>query len=171
MDFLDVVYNRSSIRSFSSDSISLNLLNSILEATNRAPSAGNLQAYDIYIVKNTNVRTLIAHAAFNQDFIAQAPIILIFCAHPAISETRYHERGARLYSIQDATIACTYAMLASQNLGLGTVWVGAFDENQIRNIIGVSEEIIPIAILPIGFAKEKPKERSRRELSDLVHWV
>jgi len=171
MDFLEVIYKRSSIRSFSSESIPMEILHSIFDATNRAPSAGNLQAYEIYVVKDLHTRELISHAAFNQDFIAQAPIVLIFCAHPSRSEVRYRDRGVRLYSIQDATIACTYAMLASHSMGLGTVWVGAFDEKQIRNIINLSQDIIPVAILPIGYAKEKPLFRTRRELNDLVHWM
>ena len=93
---------------------------------------------------------------------------MVFCANPARSAAKYRERGTRLYAIQDATIACAFAMLAATALGLGTVWVGAFDDVAVQKVLG-TRDLLPVAILPIGYAAEEPEPTPRRSLSDLVH--
>jgi nitroreductase len=171
MDFFEVLKRRHSIRAFTRATVQPQDLRAILEAANGAPSAGNLQAYEIYLVKKQEVRAALAAAALGQNFIAQAPLALVFCAHPDRAAPRYRERGVRLYSIQDATVACAFAMLAATALGLATVWVGAFDDDAVRAAIGASRDLLPVAILPIGYAGEKPESTPRRHLQDLVHEV
>ncbi|MFN7181896.1 MAG: nitroreductase family protein, partial [Planctomycetota bacterium] len=78
------------------------------------------------------------------------------------------DRGKKLYAIQDATIACAYAQLAITALGLGSVWVGAFDEKKVKQILNLPKELKPIAILPIGYPNEQPKITSRRKLEDII---
>jgi nitroreductase len=119
----------------------------VLAAANAAPSAGNLQGYEIFRVTHEKERAALAHAALDQFFVAQAPVVLVFCANQARSAAKYRERGARLYAIQDATIACAFAMLAATALGLGTVWVGAFDDAAVRRVLGC-HDLLPVAILP-----------------------
>ena len=97
--------------------------------------------------------------------------MLVFCADPTRSEPRYGQRGVRLYAIQDATIACTFAMLAATALGLATVWVGSFDEDSVRRVIRAPAEAVPVALLPVGYGAEKPQATPRRKLTDLVHDV
>ena len=171
MEFFDVVNNRKSVRAYAAQPVEDEKLHSILEAANRAPSAGNFQAYEIYLVRSPKVLRALGSAALGQLFVASAPVALVFCAHPARAARRYGERGKQLYAVQDATIACTYAMLASTALGLATAWIGAFDENKVRSAIGGPEDQIPVAILPIGYHAEKPTPTSRRSLEDLVHSV
>ena len=108
-------------------------------------------------------------AALEQTFMAQAPVVLVFCANPARSSRRYGQRGVRLYSIQDATIACTFSMLAATELGLATVWIGAFDDDAVRQAIRLPDALLPVAMLPIGYAGEHPEPTGRRKLEDLVH--
>lgn len=115
-----------------------------------APSAGNLQAYQIYVVKDVQVRKNLAAAALGQTFIAGAPVVLVFMALPQTSAKRYGDRGVSLYAIQDATIACTYAILAAA-LGLSSTWVGAFRENEIQQVLGSGVDELPVALLPLGF--------------------
>jgi len=95
-------------------------------------------------------------------------VALVFCTHAARAG-RYGKRGELLYAIQDATIACTFAMLAATALGLATVWVGAFDAGEVRRVIQAPEGIDPVAILPLGYAAEDPASPGRRRLEDLVH--
>lgn len=171
MDFFDVIRTRRSIRVFQARPVEEAKLRAILETANRAPSAGNLQAYEIYQVTRAEQRRALAHAALDQDFIAQAPLALVFAAHPARSAKKYRQRGAALYCIQDATIACAHAQLAATALGLACVWVGAFDDDAVRRAIGVSGDLMPVAILPIGYAGESPEPNTRRDLKDLVHVV
>jgi nitroreductase len=169
MEFFEVLKARHSIRAFAATPLEEEKLKAILEAANRAPSAGDLQGYEIYKVKRASDRTALARAALGQEFVAQAPLALVFCGNPARSARRYGQRGVRLYAVQDATIACTFAMLAATALGLATVWVGAFDDEAVHRAIAAPEGILPVAILPIGYAAEQPEPTPRRRLSDLVH--
>lgn len=171
MDFFQMVNSRRSVRAFSTAKIELATVQRILEAANLSPSAGNLQAYEIYVVTSSSRRRELARAALEQDFIASAPLVLVFAAHPARSEHKYKERGRKLYAIQDATIACCFAMLAATALGLATVWVGAFNDEAVQEVIGAGEGIVPVAILPIGYPAEQPAATSRRRLDHLVHQV
>ena len=171
MDFFDVVKGRQSIRAFTSEMVQADKVERILETANQSPSAGNLQAYEIYVVTEPSQKRELARAALEQDFIASAPFVLIFAAHPARSESKYKERGARLYAVQDATISCCFAMLAASALGLATVWVGAFNDEAVRGVIGAPPGIVPVAILPVGYPNERPVLTSRRSLDDLVHGI
>ena len=130
MEFFDVLSQRHSIRAYHPTPVEPEKLEQILQAINRAPSAGNRQAFEVYLVQDAPRQAKLVEAAHGQEFLAQAPLVLVFCAHPALSQVRYGVRGETLYTIQDATIACTCAMLAATALGLSSVWVGAFDEEQ-----------------------------------------
>ena len=171
MEFNEVILRRHSIRTFSKQPVEPEKLQRILETANLAPSAGNLQAYEIYVVTNAKKRDGLSCAALAQDYVAVAPVALVFCTHPELTEGRYTERGTRLYTVQDATIACTFAMLAATDLELGTVWVGTFDEKVVRLIIGAPESQIPVVILAIGYPGEFPDQHPRRPLDELAHWV
>ncbi len=171
MEFFDVVSKRHSVRAYDSRPIEPEKLQRILEAINRAPSAGNLQGLEVYMVCDEGRRRALVEAAGDQDFLAQAPVVLVFCANGSRSAARYAERGITLYCIQDASIACTFAMLAATAQGLSTVWVGAFDEEQVRLVIGAPGEHRPIAMLPIGYGAGEPRIRERRSLGDIVHRV
>jgi len=171
MEFFEVVKRRRSTRAYAAKPVEAEKLGKILAAANAAPSAGNLQAYEIYRVRDPQKKRALAKAALDQDFVAAAPELLVFCAHPARSAGRYRQRGVRLYSVQDATIACTFAMLAATALGLSTVWVGAFEDHAVSRAIGAPEEHLPVAMLPIGYAAETPELTLRRPLDELVHEV
>lgn len=171
MDFFDTVKARHSIRAYRAQAVEPEKLEQIFQAIQRAPSAGNLQAYEVYLVNDAEHKHALVKAAYDQEFLSQAPLVLVFCAHAARSEGRYGKRGVELYCVQDATIACTFAMLAATALGLSTVWVGAFDEEAVREIVGAPKEHRPVAMLPIGYAAEPPRNRPRRRLDDLIHHV
>jgi nitroreductase len=171
MDFFEVVKQRRSIRTFKVQAVEEEKLRAILEAVNQAPSAGNLQAYEVYVVRDAGRRTALVNATLGQGFMAEAQVVLVFCTHSKRAEIQYGQRGAELYTLQDATIACTYAMLATAALGLATVWVGKFDEALVREIAGVPAGQQPAAMLPIGYAGESPPAPTRRALRELVHEV
>lgn len=168
MEFFDVVNERQSIRAFKKKEIEEDKIRKILEALNRAPSAGNRQAYEVILVKDNERKKALAEASYGQDFITEAPIVLVFCINPKRSSI-YGKRGAELYYCQDATIAASYAQLAATALGLGSVWFGAFNEEEASKIINAPKEIKPIAIIPIGYPDEKPLKTPRRKIDDIVH--
>jgi len=169
MEFFEVVERRHSIRAFTSAVVEPEKLQAILEAANRAPSAGNLQAYEIYEVTRKATLKALADAALGQGFVAQVPVALVFCAHPGLSSRKYGRRGSSLYAIQDGTIACAHAHLAATALGLASVWVGAFNDDAVREAIGVGPDLVPIAILPIGYPAEESERTPRRSLAELLH--
>jgi nitroreductase len=171
MEFFAALKARHSIRAYADTPVEAEKLEQILETINQAPSAGNLQAFEVYLVTCADQLKALAAAAFGQDFLAQAPVMLVFCTHGARSEKKYGKRGTELYCLQDATIACTYAMLSATALGLSTVWVGAFNEETVSRSINLPKAQRPVAMLPIGYAAEEPRVKPRRILSDLVHKV
>ena len=168
MQFFEVIKNRHSIRAFLDKPVEEEKIQKILKTANAAPSAGDLQAYRIILVKDRKIKDKLVEAALGQSFISEAPIVLVFLADPNPSASRYSERGRNLYCIQDATIACSYAQLAATELGLGACWIGAFDTEEVKNVLEITEDLIPIAILPIGYPAEKPDSTPRRQLENLV---
>lgn len=170
MDFFDLVQKRQSIRSFQAKKVEEENLKKILEAANRAPSAGDLQAYEIVVIRNSDQKRKLYQAALEQEAVLEADVVLVFFANPSRSSAKYGERSRKLYSLQDATIAASYAQLAVSNLGLGCVWIGAFDENEVKEICQAPKDLRPITIMPIGYPAEKPEKTPRRDLKDLVHY-
>jgi nitroreductase len=169
MEFFEVVQRRQSVRQFKASPVEWGDLRNILESANRAPSAGNLQAYQIVVVKEAWERQLLARATGDQAHVAEAPVALVFCTDPKQSAKQYGARGEQLYCVQDATIACAYAQLAATALGLDSVWVGTVLEPEVvRLALGLGDSLWPIAILLIGHAAEVPARTPRRTLADLV---
>jgi nitroreductase len=167
-DFFELVRKRRSIRVFEPKRVESNLINKILETANLAPSAGNLQAYQIVVVRDELILKKLQLAALNQPWVAQTGVCLVFLADPKRSEIRYGLRGRRLYCLQDATIATTYAQLGAHALGLATVWIGAFDDEAVSKAIGAAKHLVPVALLPIGYPAESPSPTPRRPLKELV---
>lgn len=171
MEFFEVVGKRHSIRAFKDKEIEKEKLEKLFYVANSAPSAGNLQAYQIFLVRKSAQKIALANAAYEQDFITQAPVNLIFCADPLRSARKYGKRGSELYSIQDATISAAYVHLAAVDLGLGSAIVGAFDEDAVSKILNLPDTLNPIIILPVGYPNEEPEITPRRKISDLVKEV
>lgn len=169
MEFFDLIKARRSIRAFTKKEVEEEKIKHILEAANRSPSAGNLQAYEIVVVKDKARKKQLADAALGQSPVAEVPVVLIFLASPNRSSAKYGKRGEELYCILDAAIATSYAQLAVTDLGLGCVWIGAFDDEKVKKIIKAPEYLHPVAILPIGYPAEKPMPTPRRRIEDLVH--
>ena len=167
MDLFEIIRARQSVRVYQTRELEPAKLQALLSAINQAPSAGNLQAYQVHVVRNSVLKRGLAKAAFDQNFLAQAPLALVFCAAPARA-AEYGRRGEELYSVQDATIATAYAQLAATALGLATCWVGAFDERQVALALDLPAGQRPIAMLPVGYAAEEPPRTLRRPLTELV---
>lgn len=169
MDFFDVIKNRFSCRRFLPKAVEPEKLEKLYQAIRSAPTAGNLQAYKVYVVKDLEKKQALAAAASGQNYIAEASVGLVFCALPQESSRRYRERGARLYAIQDATIATVFAHLTATALGLASVWIGAFDEAAVQDVLGIPDTERPVAILPIGYAAESKKNSARRSEEEIFH--
>jgi nitroreductase len=169
-EFFGIVSRRHSIRAFVARPVEDWKVHLILNTANRAPSAGNLQSYEIFVIVGKQKKVQLAEAAYGQEFIAQAPLVLVFAADPSRSALKYGSRGEELYCIQDATIAAAYAQLSATSLDLGSVWVGAFDERRALKVLD-EKNLRPLVIMPIGYAAESPEPTDRRKLEDTVHFL
>lgn len=168
MDFFEAVGKRRSVRKYESREVGRQELKQILDTINAAPSAGNLQGYEVVIVNDPATKEALTKAAYGQAFINEAPVSLVFCADHMRSAGKYGKRGAELYAVQDATIAAAYCQLAATALGLATVWVGAFDTKLVADAVNAPSHITPVAVIPIGYPAEHPESRPRREVFDLI---
>ncbi|MEW6094592.1 MAG: nitroreductase family protein [Chloroflexota bacterium] len=171
MEFFQVVKERCSTRKFIRQPVEAEKLRKVLETINSAPSAGNMQAYEVYVVNDPVRQAALSKASWDQESIVEAQVVLVFCTHPELNAERYGDRGRDLYALQDATIACTFAMLAVIAVGLACVWVGAFDDEQVWRIIGAPAGQTPVSMLPIGYPDKPAEPRTRRSLDSLIHRV
>jgi nitroreductase len=151
MDSWQVIEARSSVRGFDpSVDVLPEIVERILHAAIRAPSAGNRQPWHFYVVRDPAVRRGLAAAAYGQAFISQAPVIIVVCADADLSAGRYGQRGRELYCLQDTAVAAEHILLAAVASGLGGCWVGAFDEQEAARALNLPHRHRPVAILPIG---------------------
>ena len=165
MDFSNLIYARQSVRAYQSTPVPEEKLQALLEAANRAPSAGNFQAFEIYVVTDLKQRQALAGATFGQDFMQNAPLNLVFCMNPA----RCEYQPAEVFAMQDTTIACTFAMLKVTEIGLASCWIGAFIPEKVAQTLALPAGIKPVAVLAIGYPAENPARTSRRNLEEVVH--
>ncbi|MCD6465370.1 nitroreductase family protein [Candidatus Bathyarchaeota archaeon] len=168
-DIFNLFRLRRSIRSFTSEDVSDEEIEKILEAARWAPSAGNIQPWEFIVVRNPETKREIARAALNQTFIEEAPVVIVVCADESRSSWVYGSRGATLYCIQDTAAATENMLLAVCALGLGACWVGAFREDEIKRILKIPRGLRPVAIVPIGHPAERPSPPSKRTLKEIVH--
>ncbi len=168
-DFFETVRHRHSIRNYQADMpVENEKLHAILETACSAPSAGDLQAYKILVVTNREKRNALAEAADGQQFIAEAPVCLVFCADKERSAEQFGDRGRDLYALQDTTIAAAYAQLAVVAAGMTSTWVGYFNDEKVREVVGCEAKLTPVAMLSLGYPAEQPEPTGRRKLNDIV---
>lgn len=168
MDFWDLIENRRSVRKFGGGPLPEGALERVLEAVRLAPTAGNLQAFRVRVVADSELQRRLVDAALGQGFLAEASVVLVFFAVPEESGREYGERGKNLYAHQDATIAALFAHLAAASIGLGSVWVGAFDAPTVTRILQTPAHLLPVVMLPVGPPGETPSRRPRKPLGDLI---
>jgi len=165
----EVIKRRRSIRAFSDRNLSDDEVKLLVEAACRAPSAGNRQPWEFVVVRDEENRRRLAEAAYGQSFIAEAPVVFVVCADPNRSASRYGRRGVELYCLQDTAAAVQNLLLTAAHNGLGSCWIGAFDEEKTAEAIGAPEGVRPVAIVPVGCPAESPPPRPRRDLSAVIH--
>ena len=158
MDLFETVEKRRSIRKFRPNPIPDKDLKKILEAGRLAPSGGNRQPWSFIVVRKPETKKKLAAVANLQQFIADADTVLIALGDPAVSKSLYK---------QDPMIAIEHMVLASTALGYGTCWIGAFNENDVKEIAKVPENMTVIALLPIGIPDENPPPKPRRAFKEV----
>ena len=169
MDLEEAILTRRSVRAYSAKDVPEDLVNHLLELASWAPSAGNLQSRDFVVIRNQQTKDDMVVAALGQDFIAQAPVVVVAVANLE-RVAQYGTRGRDLYAIQDAAAAVQNLLLAAHAKGLGTVWVGAFEERGVRTAFGLPSHARPVAIIPIGYPAETPSAREHLGQGEYIHF-
>lgn len=169
MEILEAIRGRRSVRNFQKKDIPQKIVDKLIDALRWAPSAGNLQARKFFFIQDAKLKEDIACAALNQDFIAEAPLVIIGCTDSRISG-RYGERGECLYSIQDVAVSIIGLMLVAHENGLGTVWVGAFREEEVFDLLNLPKNLRPVAIVPVGYPAKIPSPPPRVSRHEAVEF-
>ena len=177
MEFIDVINSRRSIRSFEDKSINQNQIDYIFNCGRLAPSWMNKQCWHFIIVKNSSKIMEIAKTNIMNRWLKNVPMIIIACADTLESG----KNNDVDYSIVDVTIAFEHIILAATDIGLGTCWVGGFDENKVKKILEIPPRIKIIGMTPLGYPKEKRtfseksksfiiKSGKRKSLKEIIHY-
>ena len=169
MDVFEAIKKRRSVRAYTSEEVSEEDVERLIEAARWAPSAGNIQPWEFVIVTNAETKRRLSDAALHQTFIEEAPVVIVVCADVARSSWGYGSRGANLYCLQDTAAATENMLLAAQALGLATCWVGAFHEDEVVKVVNTPRNVRPVAIVSIGRPAEKPSAPPKRSMREIVH--
>lgn len=172
MEAFECIISRRSVRKYDKKDVPNELIGQIIFAGTQAPSSGNMQPWEFIVVKDEKIKRDLSIAALRQSHVDEAPVVIVVCVHPEKSEERYGERGRNLYCIQDTASAIENMLLAATALGLGTCWVGAFEEEKVRSILGIPDRLRPVALVTVGFPiKYMKPEKKRRLRFETITWV
>lgn len=164
MNVFEAIKSRRSIRSYSDRKIEEDKLKKVLEAGRLAPSAGNMQEWKFVVVQDQDLKEKLGTAANNQRFIAKADVIIVGCA-TEIEEIM--TCGQYTYPI-DLAIAMDHMSLQAVQEGLGTCWIGAFKEDEVKKILGIPPEVRVVELMPLGYPLFMPEPRSRKKFEDII---
>jgi nitroreductase len=164
MDFSEVVKKRYSVRSYKRRAVGKKKLHKVLEAMRLAPTATNNQAFQ-FIVIDTEGRQEELQRIYKKSWFTDAPVVICACGIPAENWVR---KDGKNYNDVDVAIAMDHLILAATNEGLGTCWIGAFDAQAAKEVLGLPEGVEPIAFTPLGYPAGEPRPKKRKTLSELV---
>lgn len=161
---LEAIKKRQSVRNYQNKEIPEEILQQILEAGRLAPSARNQQCWKFVVVKDKDLRNKLVPACKHQRFVGEAPVVIVGCA---TNIEHIMSNGEHSYPI-DLAIALDHISLEAASLGLGTCWIGAFYQDQVKDILGVPKGVRVVALMPVGYPKELENKKGRKSLSEIV---
>lgn len=169
MNLKDLIFGRKSIRYYEKKDVKSWMVSELLEAGRMAPSSGNAQNWRFIVARSPDVRTALAGACSRQYWMTTAPVFIAICSDNTKLVKLYKKRGEK-YARENCAVAASFIMLKAVELGLGTCWVGAFDDSKVSHILGLDEGITPEVILTVGYPmkKELIKTSKRHALDRLV---
>jgi len=161
---LEAIKKRQSVRSYQDKEIPEDVLRQVLEAGRLAPSANNKQHRKFIVVKDKDLRKKLVPACKNQEFVGEAPVVIAGCG----TDPDYvMSNGEHAYSI-DLAIALDHMSLEAASLGLGTCWIGAFYQDQVKEILGVPKDVRIVNLLTLGYPKKLGTKTERKPLSEII---
>jgi nitroreductase len=164
MDVMDAIEQRFSVRKFKDYEIEESKLRRVLEAARLAPSARNLQEWRFVVVQNADMREALAEAANGQQFVAEAPAVIVGCA---VTSEHVMSCGLHCFPI-DVSIAMAYMTLEAVEEDLGTCWVGAFNADKVRDLLGIPSDVIVVGLMPIGYPDADAPPKKRMSLDEIM---
>jgi nitroreductase len=164
MDFFDAVSARYSVRAYEARDVEDEKLEKVIEAARFAPSASNRQEWRFIVVKDAKKRKKLGDAAHKQAFVGEAPVVIAACA---VTDGHLMSCGQPCYPI-DVAIALEHVALAAAALGLGTCWIGAFDEAAAKAVLGVPADVRIVQLMPLGYPSDKPRPKTRLRLDEIL---
>ena len=170
MDFDKCLENRRSIRKFKDKEIHPDDVIELIDAARKAPSAGNLQSWKFIVIKNQNIKNKIADACFQQNWISQAPIIIVVTANIDEIKRMYGVRGEMLYSVQNCALATQNILLKASNMGLSTSMISAFEEGMLKRILKIPDEARPQTIITVGYSDELPPKKILHTIESMTYF-
>jgi nitroreductase len=162
MDVFEAIKGRRSIRKYTKDPVSLDLVDKILDAGRWAPSASDRQPWSFIIIKDKEVKRKVAEASTYGKFLADAPIGIVVVIDPQLSP--------RSGGVEDGAIATQNMLLAAHALGLGACWIGPYNsvyEEKVKTILSIPKNKRVLSIISLGFPAESPT-KTRKELKQIV---
>src|SRR3989338_6585782 len=169
-DILELIKSRRTIKEFQPKFVSWENISRVLDAGRHAPSCGNLQNWKFILVYNAGQKQSLAEVCYGQYEIAMAWTLIVVCAEPEKVERYYGSRGRNLYTIQNCAAVVQNMLLEAHSLGLGTRWVGAFDEEAVKNQLNIPDEISVQAIVALGYAKDTPEKPPKYPLEPITYF-
>jgi nitroreductase len=170
MNVKETIDFRKSIRKYQDKPISEEIINELLNAARKAPSAKNIQSHRYFIVKDKAIKDkLIKHEAFKQPFVNDAPLIIICCADPSqYPKSTEVDESPDIYAYIDLSIAASFLVLRATELGLGTVFVAWIYRDIIKELLNIPQNYIIPFVIPVGYPAEDPAPRSRKRLDEII---
>ncbi|MFZ3166188.1 MAG: nitroreductase family protein [Candidatus Methanoperedens sp.] len=166
MDVKTAIRTRRSIRAYDPREVEEEKLVRVLESGRLSPSASNRQERRFIVIRDAGTRKALSEAARNQKFLADAPVVIAACS---VEKEYVMSCGQLAYPI-DTAIAVDHMTLAAVEEGLGTCWIGAFDEKKVKEILNIPDEIRVVTLLPIGYPSDIPRPTPRKSLDEIVLW-
>ena len=169
MDLLDAIMKRRSIRKYKKQNLPQEIVEKLLESARLAPSAGNVQPWEFVVANTDKTKMGLSQGAFGQKSLQEASVVIVVCVDEKRALESYGVRGKNLYCIQDTAAAIQNLLLTACSMGLGTCWIGAFKEDEVKKVINAPLHMRPLALIPVGYPSESPDARPRRLLSEILH--
>ncbi|MCL7413163.1 MAG: nitroreductase family protein [ANME-2 cluster archaeon] len=166
MDVQKAIQLRRSIRAYDPREVEEDKLMRVLESGRLSPSAGNRQERRFIIIRDANTRKLLGEAAGNQRFVAEAPVVIAACS---VEKEYVMSCGQLAYPI-DTAIAVDHMTLQAVEEGLGTCWIGAFNEKKVKEILQIPDDVRVVSLLPLGYPSTVPQSKPRKRLDEIVMW-
>jgi nitroreductase len=157
MSVFDIIKDRRSIRAYKDERISKDKLEKLLEVARLAPSAANRQNWKFIVVEDEEIKKQLVTACNNQVFVGSASHVIVGIGDPA---QKWHQ--------VDLSIALEHIVLEAVELGLGTCWIGAFNEDEVKKLLKIPQDKKVVALLTVGIPAESPAARSRKSLEKIV---